>query len=336
MLKTGTNIYRLTTGKTEGSFSIPRCLIERPGIGLQYANYFVGSTSIWEDDEVNKKREAVTPWLEENGLGQVELQVPISNKALNEFMQKHPFNGVQFELYSEDMVVKKQLAEFDKVERAFEIVRETNEKRIQATALAIFGMEAYGWSVEKSKAELTSTAMKKPSLVIDKYENPNYEAYFTSALAFYSGIIKENNDISLVVWNDDLQHAIIPLAKGESGLAKLGDYFTNGTLEAKTVIQEVYARFNAKNKVTKQKATSSDESDKDFEIQKLKAQLESLQAGNVTVNEPTVVSNSVFEQVAIEDMDIHALRSEYIKVFGKELPPAQKNNKDWIRKRLTE
>lgn len=329
MQKTGTSIFRLTTGKTEGSFSIPRCLIEREGVGLQYANYFVGSTSIWEDDETNKNREAVTPWLEENGLGQVELQVPSSNIALNDFMINHPFNGKFYELYSEDVVIQKQLAEFDKVERAFEIVRETNEKRIQATALAMFGMEAYGWSVEKSKAELTNAAIKNPSLVIDKYDSLNYEANFTSALAFYSGIVKESNDISLVVWNDDLQQAIIPLAKGESGLVKLGEYFTNSSLEAKTVIQEIYARFNAKNKdVQKQKENNSDSSQKDDQIAELKAKLESLTMANKNI---MPMSSKDLE---IEEMDLQTLRSEYIKKTGKELPPAQKNNKQWIIKFL--
>ena len=325
MTDSGVNVYRLKTGKNMGMFSVPACLIEKEGVGLQWANYYPGGKSIWVDE--NEKLTSETQWFEgeEDGLNPCELQVSKTNKILNEFLQRHPFMNNKFELYSEEIVAERQIAEYNKVDQAFAIIKESDDTKLKAKSLAILGMEAYGWSLAKVKATLTKLAIENPSKIIDKCEESDYKGKYLAAMAIYSNVVKQNDMGSAVVWNSGLEGVILELAKGEQPIEKLGEFLTRTTNESLTVLQTIGEKIDELNaRVLEVAVPVVAESEKDKEIAKLKEMLAAMQ-------QPETTDYVKF----VAGLDLKGTQDEYVKRFNS-LPPAQKANITWLKNKLKE
>ena len=325
MTDSGVNVYRLKTGKNMGMFSVPACLIEKEGVGLQWANYYPGGKSIWVDE--NEKLTSETQWFEgeEDGLNPCELQVSKTNKILNEFLQRHPFMNNKFELYSEEIVAERQIAEYNKVDQAFAIIKESDDTKLKAKSLAILGMEAYGWSLAKVKATLTKLAIENPSKIIDKCEESDYKGKYLAAMAIYSNVVKQNDMGSAVVWNSGLEGVILELAKGEQPIEKLGEFLTRTTNESLTVLQTIGEKIDELNaRALEVVVPVVAESEKDKEIAKLKEMLAAMQ-------QPETTDYTKF----VAGLDLKGTQDEYVKRFNN-LPPAQSKNIQWLKNKLKE
>jgi len=327
MDNSGVNVYRLKTGKNFGTYLVQPCLIEKEGVGLQWANYYPGGKSIWVDENEKLVAEPITFMGEEDGLNPCEIQIPKKNKLQNDFIQKHSDYNINFELYSEELVAEKQIAEYNKVDQAFAIIKESNDTKLKAKSLAILGMEAYGWSLAKVKATLTKLAIENPSKIIDKCEESDYKGKYLAAMAIYSNVVKQNDMGSAVVWNSGLEGVILELAKGEQPIEKLGEFLTRSTNESLTVLQTIGEKIDEINaKALEVAVPEVAESEKDKEIAKLKAMLSAMQ-------EP---SEEVKDYVRfIGGLDLKGTQDEYVKRFTN-LPPAQSKNIQWLKNKLKE
>jgi hypothetical protein len=294
-------IYRLKGGKTPLSYGLKQTEvgINKAGEGFKYINYYAGSDSIFVDDNPNRKVTRLT--FEYNDLDATELIVPTGNITLNRYMQAHPHFNVHYEIYSEELSSDAKLADFDKKEKALLMIKETDKFKIQAIALAIIGMESFGWSPKKCMAVLKEKALTTPEVILTKVESTNYESKYLSALAFFSFIVKENNLQNAVVWNDENEGVILHLAKGENGIQKLGELLSFNTPESKLVIQEIGIRIN---RLTVKKNSA-----------------------NITP-EGTVIDTEV--------MTVEEAQLAYNIKFGEEAPRSYKNNLAWLTKKLTE
>jgi hypothetical protein len=320
------NIYRLKDGKTPLSYGLPQneIGIVKPGEGFKFINYYPGSDSIYVDDNKDRKVGKVT--FEFNDLDATEVVVSEHNLILNRYMKAHPYFGVHYEIFSEELDAQSQLDEFDKKEKALFLIKETDEFKVQAIALAILGMEAFGWSSLKCKAKLKEIALTNPSEILEKVESTNYESKYLSALSFFSGILRENNMNSAVVWNDENQGVVLHLAKGENGIAKLGELLSFNTDESRLILQEIDIRLeklNPKKEVKKVAKQEVDSSALLAEIAELKAML----AQKNKVETSTDKGDNIGLEVAKKD---------YLEKFEKEVPVNKKNDLPWILERLKE
>ena len=317
------NIYRLKGEKKPLSFGLKQneVGIEKPGEGFKFINYYPGSSSIFVDDNKDRKVGKVT--FEYNDLDATEIFVPVHNVILNKYLQAHPWFNVHYELFSEELDAQNQLNEFDRKEKALFLIKETNDFKVQAIALAILGMEAYGWSALKCKAKLKEIALSTPSVILDKVEASNYESKYLSALSFYSGIVKENNMNSAVVWNDEYQGVILHLAKGENGIAKLGELLSFNSEESRTILQEIDIRLGNLKSIKEEKTVSK--SKEDSNEAKLLAQIEELKA-QLLKKEDTKQD---------EGLTLEEAQKAYSEKFQKEVPYNKKNDLNWIKEKLT-
>lgn len=316
------NIYRLK-GKTPNSWALRQ---KEVGIttekGYRFMDYFPGGTSLLVDENVGRKNLKIR--FEFNGIDATEFIVPPGNTLLNEYLQKHPRFNIDYELFSEEISAERKLLEFEKKEIALNLIKETNDFKIQATAIAVFGMEAFGWPASKSLAQLKEKAFSAPDVIINKFEDQYYEARYLAALVFGTGIVQENSVNSAVIWNDSTKGVIVHLAKGENGLLKLGEFLAANTDESRLVLQEFGIRIDKANlsspKKEQPKTSSIDTavlSAKDREIEELKAKLAELET-------PKELSALEKAQIA------------YKEKFGKVPGPNVKDNLEWLLKKLSE
>lgn len=334
------NIYRLNNGKTPQSWSLKQ---DEVGIntpdGFKFINYFPGSTSIFVDDEINKNRKTERVHFEFNDLDATEIIVPVENILLNKYMKAHPHFNVHYELFSEEISAERQLADFDKKEEALMAIRETNDLKIQATAMAINGMESFGWEALKCKAWLKEKALTDPDTILSKINAAGYESRYIAALAFYSGIVKEDLHKTKVTWNDETAGTILHLAKGEFGIVKLGEMLSVNDNESRLVLQEIGKRVDsgvATPSKSEAKVDTSVLDAKDAEIAALKAQLAAKpepqpesELAKVTEEDTKNVDKAPEVEPTIEE-----LQALYVEKFKKEVPPAFKNKVEWLKEKV--
>lgn len=237
--------FRLLGENKPTSWSLGRALAVKEGEGQKFMNYYPGSKSIWEEDNLKYPVPPEKVYLEYNDIltdPATEIVVPESNKLLIEYLKTHPFYEKRYAIHSKEAVAENKVKSYDEIEKALSLIKETNKFKIQAMALAILGEVAYGLSVVECSAQLKEKAIKSAEQVIKAFESENYENKYLSALAFFSGIVKENNVNSAVVWNDAEQGVILYLAKGEKGINKLAELLSVSSDESRLVIQEIGIR----------------------------------------------------------------------------------------------
>lgn len=332
------NVYRLKNGKTPQSWGLKQAEvgISTPD-GFKFINYFPGSSSIFVDDKDNEKRKPEQITFEFNESDATEIYVPIENVILNKYLQAHPWFNVHFELFSEYISAERKLAEFEMKEKALMLIKETGDVRIQATTMAINGMESFGWEPLTCKAWLKEKALTDPNTIIKRMEGPGYESRFTAALAFYSGIVKEDAHASKVVWNDETQGTILHLAKGEIGITKLGEMLAVNDNESRLVLQEIGKRVDIAQNRKADSANATPNNAEMIAANKRIAELEAQLAAKNTVSEVAPakeVKEEKKEEAPKGEPTIEELRDAYVEKFKKEVPPPMKNNLAWLQDKL--
>ena len=312
--------------------------------GNKFIDYYPGQDSCFVEDIQAKNKDlrpSKVPLFEYSvSSKQTELAVDEQNVALIRYLKTHPWFGVKYSIFSKDGQAKKDLSEFENVEKALELIKESDELKVKAISMAIFGLSSFNKSYTQCAAELKAKAIREPQVIIVAMEAPNYETKYVAGLAFVSGIIKLNPTHTAIIW-DDNDGVILHVAQGENGLDKLTNFLTNETKEAQVLLQEFNTRLERKERMVA-RSENADKiiSEKDAEIAELKRQLaestkptESLkvekdyEVGKVDLEE---------ENASEEKSTLQQLQEDYVTKFKKEAPIAYKNNEVWLAKKLAE
>ena len=202
-------------------------------------------------------------------------------------------------------------------------------------------------------------AIRAPRVIIQKFDSPNYETEFLSALAFFSDIVKEDMTSSAVVWNDDKEGVIINIAKGEHGIDKLAEFFLDDSDQTRLVLQEISKRIDKKKNTSDAPTAVAKNNPADAkiiksqadEIAELKAKLAAKEnsapetknvAAEVTADEIDVVDEAeaieekTDEEVDVDDMTMEQAKAAYLEKFEKAVPSSQNKNLAWIKSKLAE
>lgn len=331
-------VFRLTEKKTPASWCISGGFAIKEGKGRKLINYYPGSDSHFVEDQTSDipAQEVVFTYNDILSDPATEIVVDEDNKSLVSYLKAHPFFNVHYKIHDEEELSKEKSANYDKISEAFSLIQESDEVKIQAIAIAILGMEAYGWSAAKCSATLKETATKNPDVIISKANSDNYESFLLSALAFGVGIVKEDVTGNEVIWNDNTQGVILRLAKGENGIEKLGDMLSDAN--NKTVLQEIGIRMKKYEKTSTEKGLATEDfakvkivvNEQARQIEELKAQL--ALASSKQIEGVTVTNSETVEPT--KKLTLEEAQKAYIEQEKKDLPPAQKNNLDWILSKL--
>lgn len=248
----------------------------------------------------------------------------------------HSWFGLRFVIYSNETEANSKLSQYEKVEKALELIKESDDIKIKAIALAILDLGYFYKTSTECLADLKSKAFNQPDLVIAEMEADDYQNKYVSALAFASGIIKNNMTNTAVVWSDN-DGVIIHVAQGENGLNKLTEFLKRSTAESEVLLQEFQSRFDrsSNNKVNSSDTSSAQLKTKDDEIKALKKML-----ANATLpktveykEEETDVTDST--PIDYSTKTVEELQKLYVDIICKELPVRYKNDKIWITKELS-
>ena len=312
------NIYKLKNGKTKGDWQLPLTdiLVERikenENVGLRKLMFVPGTNSFWKEDLAGDlKPEQI--WFT-NG----KLIVPVEDKLLNGLLQIHSFFNEHYELFNKEAEAKKELAALKAKDEVIILIKESDASKIIATAMAIFGSQAFGWDESTAELELRKFAEANPKKLSQELNSKTYESKFLAALAFNKGIVRYRPGKTSVIWNDTTEGEVLKLARGENGISKLGELLSRKTDESELLVQAIGEKL-AEKEMNLPKEDSK-ESDKDAEIAALKAALKK--------------ANNVKEDISD---DIQVLRELYTEKFdGKDVPARYKNDADWLNKKLNE
>lgn len=334
-------IFRLTIeGKTPSTWELPQTNVMgiKEGKGKKFIDYYPGEDSCFVEDIQAKNKDlkpAKVPLFQFNSQSrQTELAVEESNLALINYLKTHPWFGIKFNVFSKEKEAKESLAEFENVEKALDLIKESDEIKIKAIAMAVFGLSSFYKTEYQCAAELKAKAIKDPKVIIDAMTAPNYETKFVAGLALVSEVIKINPTHTAIVWKDN-DGVILHIAQGENGLDKLTNFLTNETKEAQILLQEFNTRLERKERMI---ARSEDAdkllSEKDAEIAALKKQLEEAK----TASENKIVEPKVSNVYVEEDTAsiLEQLQNDYKEKFKTEVPIRYKNDEAWIAKKLAE
>ena len=344
--------FRLTEKRTPASWVLNSIqnggYAVKPGFGSKLINYFPGSNSIFVEDQKSdiKAKEVEFTYNEILSDPATSIMVDEDNKCLIDYLKAHTFFNHHYYIHNEDQLAENKLANLDKIEKAFSLIKENEDLKIQAMALAIFKEEAYGWSPTKCKAELKERATTAPDIIINAMESDRYESKYLSALAFYSGIVKENQLKGAVVWNDEDEGVILRIAKGENGIKVLGDLLYVENDETRLIFQEIGIRLNkylsagdveVKNeqfvsgKTTEQIAKEAVEAYK-ASLPKAKTAEEIIAEYKATliVDDTEVGAIATVGDDGYDKTNLEVVQAKYKEVSGKDAPINKKNNLDWL------
>ena len=312
------NIYRLKGGLTPKSWQLPlqdtyaKKLIETAS-GKQEVfkrmKYIPGTNSIFEEDNKGDLQPQ-TKWFL-NGV----LKVRKDDWLKNQILENHPWLNLKYELWSQDIEDTNMLQLLRFKSEARQLIDDSDPNKIQAIALAVFEMSAALWTPEKAELELRKYADEDPKELHRVMNESDYESKLVAGLAFTKGLVKENDNKSKVVWCDS-NGEILKLAKGERGILELGRFLSQRNDDSEMVMQSIGDRLEAIDTNTTPEDVNKLLSEKDKEIEMLKAQLK--------------------QQDKKEEVDdaLATARKAYQDTFGKKVPVNKKNNIDWINNRL--
>ena len=332
-------IFRLTEKMTPASWTISGGYAVKEGSGRKLINYYPGSNSIFVEDHKSDIPAQEVQFMYNDILSDPATEIVVSedNRALVAYLKAHPFFNIKYKIHDEEELSKEKSANYDKISEAFSLISESDDLKIQAIAIAILGVQAYGWSPAKCSATLKEMATKTPDIIINKANSENYENFLIAALAFGIGIVKEDNTGNEVVWNDNTQGVILRLAKGENGIEKLGDMLSDA--DNKLVLQEIGIRLKKYEKTTNEKAfVVEDLAEAKAVVDNQAKQIEELKAQLAAANSKPVIENAkdieVKDLIVVEKLTLEEAQKAYIEQEKKDLPVNVKNNLDWILSKL--
>jgi hypothetical protein len=353
-------IFRLTEKRTPVSWTVSGGFAVKLGKGRKLINYYPGSDSYFVEDQTSDIPAQEVEFKYNDILSDpaTEIMVDEDNISLVGYLKAHPFFNVHYYIHNEEQLSEDKLAAYDKVEKAFSLIKETEDVKVQAMALAVFKMEAYGWAAVKCLAELKEKAAKQPDVIINAIEADNYESKYLAALAFYSGIVSENNTHTAVVWCDADQNVILRLAVGENGIQKLGDKLSVSDEESNLLLQEIGNRVEKANAVTNIKVLAPQVVSGKTEAQiraevmaelkakavpvKTEAEIRAEIMAELAAKEP--VSPTIQEAVVpvvktdatFDETDLVQVQAKYKEVTGEDAPPRFKNDLKWLNTKIVE
>lgn len=355
--------FRLSNGRTPASWVLNSSqnggYAVKPGFGSKLINYFPGSDSIYVEDQKSDVKAKEVEFFYNDILSDpaTSIMVDENNTSLINYLKAHAFFGHHYYIHSEDQLAENKLADYDKIEKAFSLIKETDDFKVKAIALVVFKIDAHGWSPTKAKAELKEKATKNPDVIINAIEADGYEARYLAALAFYSGIVKDNNTSTAVVWNDENQSEILKLAVGENGIQKLGEKLSVSNEESNLILQQIGTKLNALNsapvaenikvekaevvpgKTAEQIAAEAVEAYK-ASLPKVKTEAEiraeilAESAGNAP--DATPVDTAETKATTFDNTDLVQVQAKYKEVTGEDAPPRYKNDLIWLNAKIVE
>jgi hypothetical protein len=340
-------IFRLTIeGKTPSTWGLPQTNVMgvKPGKGKKFIDYYPGEDSCFVEDIFAKNKDlkpAKVPLFKYvPQTKSTELHVDETNVSLVNYLKTHPWFGIKFSIFSKEKQAKSDLAEFENVEKALELIKESDENKLKAIAMTVFGLNSFYKSNVQCAAELKAKAIKDPKVIIEALEATNYETKYVAGLAFVSEIIKLNPTHTAIVWSQD-DGVILHVAQGENGLDKLTSFLTNETKEAQVLLQEFNTRLERKERmIAKAEDSVKLLSEKDSEIEALKKELEEAKQQKIKdeedwkANLPNMDRDEEDES-GPEPSVLEQLQADYVKKFEKEVPFRYKNDENWLAKELS-
>ena len=285
-------------------------------LGGRQIKYIKGAKSIWAEDlpDFSKSEKA---WFSKGFLF-----IPNSNKNLSKIANEHPYKDLHYVLFDKKADARKELEALKAKDDIIHEISNATTERIVATAMAVFGQQAFAWDEGTCELELRKYADKDPTKLKNELNSKTYESKYISALAFAKGVVRNNLGKTAVIWNDDLQGEILKLARGENGIVKLGEFLSKRTDESEFLLQSISTILKEREIQAPKKAAST-ESEKDKEIAALKKQLELSKKGQT--------ASETASEATLEE-----LQHKYKEKFQKDVPWRFKNVSDWIQKKLSE
>jgi len=340
--------FRLTEKRTPASWTLSGGYAVKPGVGSKLINYYPGSDSYFVEDQKSDVKAKEVEFFYNDVLSDpaTSIFVDEDNKCLIGYLKAHTFFNAHYYIHNEDQLAENKLADYDKIEKAFSLIKENEDLKVQAMALAIFKEEAFGWSATKCKAELKEKATRNPDVIINAIESEKYESRYLSALAFYAGIVKEDQLKGAVIWNDEDAGVVLRIAKGENGITKLGELLSTVSDESTLVLQEIGIRLNKNTPVENLKVIGAntvtgktEDQIKEEAIAEFKASLAPVKTeaeiraeilAEMAGGAPDVVVVDKKEVIAFDATNLEQVQAKYKEVTGKNMPVNMKNNIDWL------
>lgn len=319
--------FRLNGEDTPLSWTVPQDgAMALKGDARKYINYYPGQDSIYTEDITNKDiRFTKVPDFVYNPLSKhTELTFDDSDKALLNYLTNHPWHNKKWKVFSKALEAAEKLSKYDKVDTALSYIKDSDELKIKANAIAVFGLHYYYKTTEECAVALKDKALHNPEVITNSFEAPDYEARFLASLAFCTGVVKNNFTSTAVVWDDANEGIIVHVAKGENGIDKLTEVLAVTSKESETLQQEFHNRIKKiSSKSLSPKEAKATIDAKDAQIAELQRKLEAM-----TKKTEPLTSDE------IADMDLDAARAAY-EARIKPVPIVKKNDLDWIKAQLT-
>lgn len=325
--------FALTTGSpSTWEIAQRNVMAVKPGTGeKKFINYFKGESSVFVEDITNKDiKPGRVPIFKFNvATKKTQLVVDDTDVNLMNYLRIHPDYGKKYAEYSKKIEAQKKLSGYEKVEKALDLIKGSDEILVKGTAIAVLGYSYYGAEDEVCVAALKEKAFNNPEVIINTMTAPDYQSRYIASVAFIKGILKNNITNTAVVWGDN-EGIIIHVAKGENGIDKLTEFLSNPSAESTTVLQEIQARVDKNQTV---KAAPVSDAAKDKKIAELEAKLAALT--EIKVNDPVTEPGNLTpeEQLA---KDIAEAQAAYKAKTGNDVPIRFKNDLEWIKGKLEE
>lgn len=321
MQQRNTTIFRLKTGKKQGTYSLKQGVAKKDGI-LKSISYRPGTSSIYDEENGSSvAKSEVVRFKYNNQISnpQVEIRVNNADGLKLAFLKNHQKFNIDYEIFDADVEALRNAGRYDAVEKALNYVNSSDHYEIKASALAVFGFDHLSKSVAVCTMELKEQAFNNPTRIISVYESADFHQRYIASLMFCHSVIKYNPSGTAVVWSGT-EGVIIHVLAGESGIDKLTNFLHEGSDQALSLMQSFSIKVNELGKKTVTIEAQSEEiSAKDKEIAELKKLLGLKQ-----------------EADNAEPSEASLLRKEYADKLGKKVPVAYRNNLEWMQSKIAE
>lgn len=344
------NIYKLTSGKTSGSFQLPLrgILVARKVDNesiLKEIQYVPGASSIYKEDHKGDAK-SKSLWFDDG-----EIRVSLDDKLLNDLLQSHPWFKSKFILVNEEETAKEKVSTFEKSAKAANsILNEKDDDRLVAMAMILISLDASAWNPFKCKAELLEYAKNHSDTLLNAMDKPDYESRFLAALAFNKKIVKYNQFQTAVLWGDESAGLIVRVAEGENGIDKLGEFLSKQSESSTTTLQRIGEKVDDILIDSTSKSVTLDKSIEDIKAEgieeykatlatsKTEAEIRAEIQAEFEIKYSRVNANANDTKIVSDDaaVDMEALKAEYKEVTGKEVSPRFYNDPEWIKAKIAE
>lgn len=319
--------------KSPASYSVRQreVMAIKPGTDeLKYIGYYKGQKSVFTEDVIEKNKDLKPTRVPEFVLNpqrnKCELRFDSSDKALLEYLLIHPDYNKKFELYSEEIESEKKLNKAEQVEKALELIKESDELKIRALGLSVLGIDSYNQSLVIIKSDLKDKAINSPKEVINAFNDSLFENKFIASLALCSGIVETNSTMTAIVWGDN-KGRLISIATGEDFITKFAKHLSEKTPDSQALLQELGTRLELSKKAKSKQNKEADE------IAELKAKLAEAEMEREIAEKK--LANAVKTEPTLEELAIVELREKYKELVGN-VPPRYVNDAEWLQSKIDE